>query len=256
VGCLYCGKEIGPFRILRDSEFCSSVHRKSYGERLGRALGKLGAPEPAPAGIAAFQGTFPIQQGHTEFTPASGYLNRAFSLRVVGSWPVAVPPTLGGSFRQSETAACALLPGAPAACAPPTPLRLQMPRFELTALDDAGKSKRKRAPAAAAKPVEPPACPAFMPLPEAQAAERFLDFAFTDAIPSRIRVRRPRIDTLGLRGMPRVDAMLQPPICETPRAGAQPAERFVHFAPFAEAIPARIPARSPRMESLAAADIQ
>ena len=99
----------------------------------------------------------------------------------------------------------------------------------------------------AAKPVEPPACTTFMPLPEAQAAERFLDFAFTDAIPSRLRVRRPRIDTLGLRGMPRVDAMLQPPICETPRAGAQPAERFVHFAPFAEAIPARIPTQSPRI---------
>jgi hypothetical protein len=37
VGCLYCGKEIGRFPLLRDDEFCSSGHRKEY-ERLTRGL--------------------------------------------------------------------------------------------------------------------------------------------------------------------------------------------------------------------------
>ncbi len=38
MACLYCGKEIGPFRLLRDDEFCSSRHRKEYRERLARGL--------------------------------------------------------------------------------------------------------------------------------------------------------------------------------------------------------------------------
>jgi len=45
---LYCGKDIGAFRLLRDSEFCSIVHRKKYGERLGKALHNIAEPEPAP----------------------------------------------------------------------------------------------------------------------------------------------------------------------------------------------------------------
>ena len=38
MACLFCGKEIGPFRLLRDDEFCSSRHRKEYRERLTRGL--------------------------------------------------------------------------------------------------------------------------------------------------------------------------------------------------------------------------
>ena len=53
--CLYCGKEIGAFRLLRDSEFCSVQHRKMYGERLSKSLHDIAAPEPPPAPIAAFR---------------------------------------------------------------------------------------------------------------------------------------------------------------------------------------------------------
>jgi hypothetical protein len=62
---LYCGKEIGAFRLLRDSEFCSNVHRKKYGTRLDRALHEIAEPEPAPAGIASFRDDMRIQQGNT-----------------------------------------------------------------------------------------------------------------------------------------------------------------------------------------------
>src|SRR5438105_2006039 len=89
MGCLYCGKQIGPFRLLRDSEFCSSVHRKSYGERLGRALGQIGAPEAAPAGIAHFRPDFPIQAGNNRSAAERGYWNRSLgALRFVQSWLV------------------------------------------------------------------------------------------------------------------------------------------------------------------------
>jgi hypothetical protein len=68
VRCLYCGKEIGAFRLLRDSEFCSAPHRKKYGERLGKALHEIAAPEPAPAGVAGFRDQMPFQQGNLTST--------------------------------------------------------------------------------------------------------------------------------------------------------------------------------------------
>jgi hypothetical protein len=68
VRCLYCGKDIGAFRLLRDSEFCSALHRKKYGVRLGKALNDIAAPEPAPAGIAGFRVQMPFQQGNLNST--------------------------------------------------------------------------------------------------------------------------------------------------------------------------------------------
>ena len=62
--CLYCGKEIGAFRLLRDSEFCSALHRKKYGDRLDKALHEIAVPEAAPAGIAGFLDQMPLQPGN------------------------------------------------------------------------------------------------------------------------------------------------------------------------------------------------
>ena len=64
--CLYCGKEIGAFRLLRDSEFCTVAHRKKYGERLSKTLHDIAAPEPPPAGIAGFRELMPLQNGNRE----------------------------------------------------------------------------------------------------------------------------------------------------------------------------------------------
>src|ERR1035437_8524470 len=68
VCCWYCGKVIGAFRLLRDSEFCSALHRRKYGERLGKALHEIAAPEPAPAGVAGFLDQMPFQQGNLSRT--------------------------------------------------------------------------------------------------------------------------------------------------------------------------------------------
>ncbi len=97
MGCLYCGKEIGPFRSLRDSEFCSVAHRDRYHNRLGRALDRLSAAEPAPAGIAGFRVQFPIQEGaHPQFTfsplaPAGPLPDAAESLRLSAAVPLSGP---------------------------------------------------------------------------------------------------------------------------------------------------------------------
>jgi hypothetical protein len=64
VGCLYCGKEIGLVRQMRDREFCSAAHRKNYGARLGKALEDLATPEPPPAPVADFRINMPLQAGH------------------------------------------------------------------------------------------------------------------------------------------------------------------------------------------------
>ena len=96
-GCLYCGKDIGPFRLLRDSEFCSAVHRKSYGQRLGAALGRIGAPEPPPAGMAGFRLQMPVQDGNHQYLYGSPTRSPAFqNLRMVKAWP-AIAPVAGAN---------------------------------------------------------------------------------------------------------------------------------------------------------------
>jgi len=64
VACLHCGKVIGAFRLLRDSEFCCPLHRVRYRERLGKALHDIATPEPAPAAIAGFLDEMPYQTGN------------------------------------------------------------------------------------------------------------------------------------------------------------------------------------------------
>ena len=65
MGCLYCGKEIGPLRHLRDREFCTDAHRTHYHERLGKALFQMSRPDPAPAPPTAFLRCWPVQTGRT-----------------------------------------------------------------------------------------------------------------------------------------------------------------------------------------------
>ena len=92
MACLFCGKEIGPFRLLRDKEFCCSDHRQGYSARLGKALGRISEHQPPPAPIAPFipykpfPGTNRTLSNHCTlepFRPTVQYLN---------SWPLAVVP--------------------------------------------------------------------------------------------------------------------------------------------------------------------
>jgi hypothetical protein len=199
VGCLYCGKEIGPFRVLRDSEFCSSVHRKSYNARLGRALGKLGAPEPPPAGVAGFRIAFPIQPGSAQRTPERGYLGRYLGAPKIGkSWPVTLPPALGGSFRASAGATCAgpADKGHATVTCIDIAARVRMPRFELAAMTGVTTAGGSMGAAA------PPIFISWLPLPPAQAAECWLERATAAPVPAVIEILRPGIN--GLTGAPAI----------------------------------------------------
>jgi hypothetical protein len=105
VCCLYCGKEIGAFRLLRDSEFCSVLHRRKYGERLGKALHDIAAPEAAPASIAGFLVQMPLQQGNRASTlnlwqTATGRKR----IRLGAHWPLTIDISDGTGQAASEPA--------------------------------------------------------------------------------------------------------------------------------------------------------
>ena len=92
MACLFCGKEIGPFRILRDSEFCSSAHRKSYSARLGKALGRISAQEPPPAPIATFIPYKPFPGNNRNLTQVSTLTPFRPEIQLLSAWPLAVTP--------------------------------------------------------------------------------------------------------------------------------------------------------------------
>ena len=140
MGCQYCGKEIGLVRQLRDREFCSAAHRKSYGARLGRALEDLGAPAPPPAAVAGFRIDMPLQSGNLSRAVAVfdfGRNGSAVELR--GACPVSISgvrgqgaKTLTGSHWAPFGAdLCARSNAGPSVYCP----GLQFPRFELAAED-------------------------------------------------------------------------------------------------------------------------
>ncbi len=100
MGCLFCGKEIGPLRSLRDNEFCSSVHRNRYKERLDKALHSIAAPEPAPAGIAGFRaGLAPLGGNCSYGVSLSGFKPQLHPIAFRTSCPVSLGAIFGGSMR-------------------------------------------------------------------------------------------------------------------------------------------------------------
>ena len=110
MGCLYCGKDIGPFRLLRGDEFCSPVHQKLYGDRLGKALGRMREAEPQPAGVAGFVLKMPMQDGNRRrLTAAWDLASSDHPIRLQTSCPVAIAPHLGSRTKILSSP----LPGSP-----------------------------------------------------------------------------------------------------------------------------------------------
>ena len=92
MACLYCGKEIGPFRLLRDKEFCSSAHRQGYSTRLGRALDQLSAQEPPPAPLAPFIPYKPFIGNNNTLSQVLTFESHRPEIRFLDSWPLAIIP--------------------------------------------------------------------------------------------------------------------------------------------------------------------
>ena len=116
MGCLYCGKDIGPFRLFRDDEFCSAAHRKMYGQRLGKVLDRIGAPELVPTRVPGVRELWPIQDGsHDRISGCWTLESTDHPVQTGDLWPFALHPTLGSCAR-------ALAPAAP--LVPNRPLQL------------------------------------------------------------------------------------------------------------------------------------
>jgi hypothetical protein len=89
---LYCGKEIGPFRLLRDREFCSPAHRQGYSARLGKALGQISAQEPPPAPIASFIPYKPFEGNNRTLCQIATLEPFRSELHLLATWPLSIVP--------------------------------------------------------------------------------------------------------------------------------------------------------------------
>ncbi len=105
VSCLYCGKEIGAFRLLRDSEFCCALHRLQHGDRLN----KIAAPEPTSTGVAGFLDEMPFQPGNRGSTLIPWQtIGARGRIRSDAHWPLTIDigqATSGAAAVQERSAA-------------------------------------------------------------------------------------------------------------------------------------------------------
>ncbi|HJT89105.1 MAG TPA: hypothetical protein VJ732_14655, partial [Bryobacteraceae bacterium] len=111
MACLYCGKEIGPIRLIRDSEFCSPKHRKEYKERLRKVLIQVGEPETAAHGMAPFADALRPLAGSR--APKAAPLDFSASEHLFHSrisWNIAIPPVLGQEFAPIRRAGAEIPP--------------------------------------------------------------------------------------------------------------------------------------------------
>lgn len=109
MACLFCGKDIGPIRLLRDSEFCSPKHRKQYKDRLQKVLVRVGEPETVACGIAQFQDSLhPVSGRSTAFAAEFDFGSARHDVRVPQSWSLEIPAADGALFSRFEFSACDL----------------------------------------------------------------------------------------------------------------------------------------------------
>jgi hypothetical protein len=131
VGCLYCGKDIGPFRVLRDDEFCSSAHRKRYGERLGKALDRIGAPELIPSRTPGALERWPVQEWQSRQTEGVWDFGHPEHPVEIGElWPLTVTPTLGSGSKPMGVPVLNPPPADWSNCLRPLSITLSLPHFD------------------------------------------------------------------------------------------------------------------------------
>ena len=234
MSCCYCGKVIGAIRLLRDSEFCSDLHRTKFGERLGKALHEIAAPEPAPAGVAGFLDQMPLQQGNVSrtlnlwhtVTGRNRIRNSAywgFTIDTSDATPIAefapgeFPPRSERWMPAPAPEPVAALVQASAALTPVRTLRAH--RFaaalELTPVLDKA-------------PHSPARCDIWMPVPAPEPVAAFVQASATLALSHRLCMPRFAAE---LEPLPVPDEPLAPPeMCRKwiPAPAADPVFSYVH----------------------------
>ena len=228
MGCLYCGKEIGTFRALRGDEFCSPAHRKLYGDRLGKALGRMSELEPQPIGMAGFLLQMPLQDGnrrpaarsrelltnaHCVSTGASAGVSITPLLGTIVKpvvCPAALPPERGAitfspapipspirftSYFPDRLALSSGITGGPVSAAPPVPSDTLAPRIP-----------RGLFPSPAVRlPLLPgngsqAAKQKWMPVPAAMPAQRSRVPSTAAAVPRKLQPELPRFEKFAIGG--------------------------------------------------------
>ena len=109
MACLFCGKDIGPIRLLRDSEFCSPKHRKQYKDRLQKVLVRVGEPETVPCGAAPFRDSLHAVAGRTTQSEAAfDFSSSRHRVKLPQAWSLEIPAVQGAVFSRFELSACDL----------------------------------------------------------------------------------------------------------------------------------------------------
>ncbi len=219
--CLYCGKEIGALRLLRDREFCSASHRKSYKDRLGRVLhqiaGESKSPPPPPAGFLL---NVSPSGGNIAASIALWQSGRDYPMRGIAEWTVAMPELAHLQPRELRTAAAASAEGEPA------------PVFDWlqeTAYPELNLQAEANTPGAAESGdagQTPPACTCFCPEPGPDVAERWLDRSLAAPYATVAALAAPPFNGLvlpALRTTPELAACMPVPTVEAVAAWVQPA---------------------------------
>jgi hypothetical protein len=235
VHCLYCGKDIGALRILKDREFCSAAHRKDYKERLGRVLTQIASSnEPPPPPHAGFLLTLSPQAGNSscaiELWRSGGNSYRVHTLE---AWPVELP---GLAHRRAKSL---LSVGAQLAEAEPRPF-IEWRR--ITAVRAFGLSPVTES----LLEQGPPPCGRWFASSGPQPAELWLEYSVAECWPMGKQATLPEFCGLAPTAAPGFGAGLAPPDLYQNSAiapGAEPAASFIRVS-LAEALFARATIRT------------
>jgi hypothetical protein len=206
---------------------------------LGKALNKLAAPEPPPAGIAGFQIQFPLQSGNQAYAPVVPALHADYPILVRHDWPVSVDSALGTQFR--ATPGIDFASGTPALAPPaaewhPASPRIELPPFALASIDGI----EHVSPPVVVK--DPALCGRWMRLPDAQAVECWIAPRCADAQPAVLESRAPQVwDGMGRTAALKVSASYENCL---PAPAPQAAECLV-IPTTADALPAALAIRLP-----------
>lgn len=174
MNCLYCGKDIGTLRLLRDSEFCSAPHRQSYKDRLGRVLNQISEEQEPPPPLAGFRTIIPPLEGNAQYTMLLWQYGSGQSTPEMSAWPLTLPEL---AHQQTRTLSSS---GAVTAEAEPTPiLDLETEAWVYEAAYPDLDLAAAAAPNDAIQPLiefeqAPPICDIFSVIPNPEIAARWL----------------------------------------------------------------------------------
>jgi hypothetical protein len=249
--------------MLRDSEFCCTLHRKKYGERLGKALHEIAAPAPAPAGVAGFLIRMPLQPGKHASTLTLQTASSRSRFRACG-WPLTadLSDVLSDTLSDAPGEPAPVADSAPVGCPPRSERCMSAPPPEpvaawlhaSAALAPAGTPRAPRFAAAInftplldRAPGAPPLCQQWLPAPAVEPVAAWLHFSA--ALAPAGTPRAPRF-AAAINFTPLPDrAPGAPPLCQRwlPAPAVEPVAAWLH------ASAALAPADTPRAPRFAAA---